>query len=178
MKFWSKLSRKEKTGLAIALGCLAVALVDRLVVSPIRERMDALEMAIRVSEKRLRMNVRNIKQKAVIEEQYAKYADYVRQTGSDEEELARVLGAIEAMARESSVYLVDTKAHGIKKKGFYRQVTAEIEGEGAMASMVMFLHKINSSKQLLRPEKVRLSVKGKSPGVVKVSMLITKVLVF
>lgn len=178
MNFFNKLSKKEKLGLLLAFGFLAVALIDQLVVSPIRTKLKFIDQAVHINEKKLKMSLRNIKQKNMIEKEYEKYVDYVRRTGSNEEEVAKILREIEVLARKSSVYLVDTKPHTPKKVDFYNTYMVEIEGEGRMDSIVDFLHKLNTSKQLLRAEKVRLSIKGKEPGVVKVSMLITKVLVF
>jgi len=176
--FFDKLSQKEKIGLMIAFSCLAVAFLDRLIVNPIRNKIKQINREVEISEKQLSMNLRNIKQKDVIEQEYEKYVDYVRRSGSDEEEVAKILGEIEVLARKSSVYLVDTKPQTPKKVDFYQQYMVEIEGEGEMKSIMRFLHELNISPQLLRAEKVRLSIKEKKAGVIKVSMLITKVLIF
>ncbi len=178
MMFFEKLSKKEKIGLLIAFGFLAAAFLDRLIVAPIRNKIKRINREIEISEKQLSMNLRNIKQKDIIEQKYEKYVDYVKRSGSDEEEVARILGEIEVLARKSSVYLVDTKPQTPKRVDFYKQYMVEIEGEGEMRSIIKFLYELNVSPQLLRAEKVRLSIKAKKRGVIKVSMLITKVLIF
>jgi len=178
VNFWNKLSSKEKTGLIFAFGFLAFAFMDQLVVSPIRTKIKQIDRMIDINEKQLSMNLRNVKQREMIEAQYEEYVDFIQKEGSDEEKVAKILGEIEVLARKSEVYLVDTKPHTPKQVDFYREFAVEIEGEGRMESLILFLHRLNSSDQLLRAEKVRLNIKGKTTGIIKASMLITKVLLY
>lgn len=174
---WDKLSPKEKIGLSIAFGFLALAFLDRLFISPVRARFSALNQQIRISEKQLGSDMRNINQKKFISEEYEQYVPYVRRSGSDEEEVARILGEIESLARKSSVYLVDMKPRKPREVEFYKEYTVEIEAEGYMESLMGFLYQLNSSTQLLRIETLRLNPTKSESKVLNASMLITKVLV-
>ncbi len=175
--FFEKLSRKEQIGLMIAFSFLILAFLDRVIISPIRNKMKRIDREIKISEKQLSMNLRNIKQKDIIEEKYNKYVKYLKRSGSDEEEMVRILGEIEVLARKSHIYLVDSKPQTPKRVKFYKQYMVGIEVEGEMSDLITFLHELNTSSQLLRAEKVRLSIKAKKRGVIKGFMLITKVLV-
>lgn len=175
--FWDKLSQKEKLGLSIAAGFLALAFLDRLIINPVRSRFHRLNLQIRISEKQLGGDLRNLNQKGAITGQYEEYLQYVKRSGSDEEEVAKILGEIEALARKSSVYLVDMKPRKPREADFYKEYTVEIETEGQMPALVNFLHQLNTSGQLLRVEKLRLSLTKSGSSVLKASMLITRILV-
>ena len=60
---WDKLSKKEKIGLSVAFAFLALAFLDRLLISPVRTKFNALNLQIRISEKQLGGDMRNINQK-------------------------------------------------------------------------------------------------------------------
>lgn len=175
--FWDKIAQKEKIGLSISFVFLAVAFFDRLIVSPIRTRFHRLDQQIKISEKQLGSDLRNLNQKGRISEEYEKYFLYIRRSGSDEEEAARILGEIEALARKSSVYLVDMKPRKPKETEVYKGYAVEIEAEGQMESLVNFMHQVNTSSQLLRIETLRLTPTKTESDILKASMLITKVLV-
>ncbi|MBI3617629.1 MAG: type 4a pilus biogenesis protein PilO [Candidatus Omnitrophica bacterium] len=174
---WDKLSKKEKIGLSAALAFLALAFLDRLLISPVRTKFNALNQQIRISEKQLGGDMRNINQKKFIGEEYEQYLPYIRRSGSDEEEVAKILGEIEALARKSSVYLVDMKPRKPREVEFYKEYTVEIEAEGGMESLMSFIYQLNTSSQLLRVETLRLNLTKGDSNVLSASMLITKVLI-
>lgn len=175
--FWDRLSRKEKIGLSLALAFITVAVLDRLIVSPIRSRVRQINQNIQISEKQLAHDLRNVRQKDQIEKQFEKFVGYVERSGSDEEEVAKILGEIESLARQSGIYLVDMKPQAPKDIDFYKEYTIEIEVEGEMIPLTKFLHQLNTSPQLLRIKKLRLTSKEEGQAGLKASMVITKVLV-
>ena len=174
---WDKLSKKEKIGLSFSFAIVSLALLDRAIVSPIRSRFQRINQAIAIGEKQLGHDLRNIRQKDQIAAEFEKYVQYVQRSGSDEEEVAKILGEIEALARQSNVYLVDMKPQTPKEVDFYKEYAVEIEAEGDMTALVRFLYQMNTSVQLLRVEKLRLNSRKSGDPVLKSSMLITKILV-
>jgi len=177
MVFWSKLSKKEQIGMSFALAFLVIAGMDRLIVNPIRSRFQRVNQAITIGEKQLGHDLRNVHLKDQIEEEFEKYVQYVKRSGSDSEESKKFLGEIESLAQQSNVNLVDIKPQTPKIVDFYKEYSVEIEAEGNIADLVTFLHRINMSIQLLRVEKLRLNAKDSENKMLKSSMLITKVLV-
>jgi Tfp pilus assembly protein PilO len=176
--FWDKLSKKEKIGLSCAFVFLLVASMDRLIINPIYGRFQKIDQAIKINEKQLGHDLRNIHLKEQIAKEFEKYVEYVERSGSDEEEVAKILGEIESLARQSKVYLVDVKPKAPQKVDFYKEYAVEIEAEGELADLITFLHQVNTSAQLLRVEKLRLNSKEDGSTGLKSSMLITKVSVF
>lgn len=171
-----KLSRKEKIGLGISLVFLAAAFLDRLMIHPLRIRFHRLDQQIRISEKQVGGDVRNVRQKDLVSEEYERYLPYIKRSGSDEEEAARLLGEIEALARKSSVYLVDMKPRRPRETEVYKEYAVEIEAEGQMEPLMGFMHQVNTSPQLLRIETLRLTPTKAEADILRASLLITKVL--
>ena len=176
MDFISKLSKKEKIGLVAATIVVSAVIIDRLVVSPIGERFRRLGRDIELSERKLVLDLRNISNKESISDEYEKYRNYVRKSASsDEEEVAAVLAEIENLARRSDINLDDIKPQQAKQTDFYREYYVEIEAEGTMEHIIIFLHNLNSSPQLLRAVKLRLGLKDKESPVVKASIMVSKI---
>jgi Tfp pilus assembly protein PilO len=175
--FWDKLSNKEKIGLSLAFAVMAIALFDRLIISPIKLRFQRIDRAIKINEKQLAHDLRNVHQRDQIARQFDKYVEYVQRSGSDEEEVAKILGEIESMARQSKIYLANMKPQTPKEIDFYKEYTVEIEAEGKIGALVTFLHQLNTSTLLLRVEKLRLSSIKKGDTTLRASMLIMRVLV-
>jgi len=174
--FLEKLSGKEKAGLLAAFVFICLAVMDRLVVSPINTRVRWINRQIEIAEKELAQDLRNISQKDVIAGEYQDYITYVTKVGSDEEEVAKLLGEIEGLARKSAVDLVDMKPRTSKELDSYKEYTVEVEVEGGIGPIVQFLYYLNNSTQLLRTERVRIQLKEKDSSVIKSTMLITRIL--
>jgi len=172
--FLNNLSKKEKIGLSIAVAFVSLAFLDRLAISPIKNRIQQINREVKIAERELGRDLRNLNQKEVITEECRKIIEYVKKVGSDEEEVAKILGEIEGLARKSAICLVDMKPQSSKIIDFYKEYTVEIEAEGEMQSLINFLHQLNTSSQLLRAEKLRLNLKEKDSSIVKALMLVTK----
>jgi len=131
---------------------------------------------IAASEKKLRHDLRNIHDKEFIESEYKKHRDFVKKgAASDEENVSNMLAEIEGLARAAGVSLVDIKPQASRQADFYKEYSAEVTIEGPMEQIAAFLHRLNSSTQLLRAVKVRLGLKQKESSVMKASMLITNI---
>ena len=76
--FWDKLSGKEKMGLTLAFAVMAIALLDRLIINPVRVRFNRINREVKISEKQLAHDLRNVHQKDQIAEKVEKYVEYVQ----------------------------------------------------------------------------------------------------
>ena len=175
--FLNKLSKKERTGLLIAAAIVSAAFLDRFVISPINEKIQQINRETKINEKLLECNLRSLMQREVIAGQYRSYIQYVKKAGSAEEVVAEILGEIEKLARATGVCLVDTKPQSPKHGNFYKEYSVEVEAESEMSSFIEFLHQLNNSSQLFRAGKINLTLKGKDVSTIKVSILVTKIVI-
>lgn len=173
-----KLSAKEKMGVIAASAVVTLLVMDRLIISPIAARFRSINQNIKASEKKLVVDIRNINNKDAISAQYGKYKNYVKRTAaSDEEEIAAILAEIEGLARRSDVTLVDIKPQTPKQTDYYKEYIIDVDAEGDMEHVIMFMHNLNGSSQLLRMPKVRLTLRERESQVVKASISISRILI-
>ncbi|MFH1189731.1 MAG: type 4a pilus biogenesis protein PilO [Candidatus Omnitrophota bacterium] len=176
LDFFYKLSKKERVGLLAALAVIMVVLVDKLVISPVGDKVLHISQEIKFSEKKLSRDLRNINNKDLIESEYKKYKNYVKKSSaSDEEDVANILGEIEGLARSAAVNLIDIKPQATKQADFYKEYAIAVEVEGSMEQVITFLHNLNGSTQLLRAVKLRIGLKEKDASIIKASLLVTKI---
>jgi len=174
--FFSKLSKKERAGLIAACAIIMAVFLDRLVIRPVSAKLRRMDQEIALSEKKLSYDLRNINNKDFIESEYEKYKNFIKKSSaSDEENVSNMLAEIEGLARSAGVNLVDIKPQASKQADFYKEYAAEVTIEGQMEEIVTFLHKLNSSAQLLRAVRVRFGMKQKDSSLVKASMLVTNI---
>lgn len=176
MKILEKLSRKERTWLAVAVIIGLITLLDRIIITPTYKNILKLEQEINAAEAQLSNDQSVLNQKEDVTREYQKYVRYTRRVArSDEEEMATLEETITAQADSFGVYVVNKKQPTVSETDYYREYHIEIEVEGEMESLVNFLHHLYKSEQLLRAEKITLSLKGKDSLVVKATISITKI---
>lgn len=173
--FLDNLAKKEKIGVILAIIIVCFALVDRLVVNPINNRIKLIGQDIKVNEKELSLGMRNLSQKEIIQKQYFQNVSNLQNSGSDEETIAGMLSRIEGLARITNVSLVDIKPQSTQKIDFYKQYNVEITIEATMEDIVRFIYQLNAAPELLRVEKLRLNLKDKKSPYLKALVNISRV---
>lgn len=172
-----RLSTKEKIGLGLGMAFALLALFDRIVIGPMSQKFHHLNQEIRLAELDLCRDMRTLDEKEAVTKEFQDYARYVKQMGSDEEEMARFLREVENLANKSSVNLLDVKPQMPQSKDLQKQFTVEIEAEGDMPAIIMFLHQLNTSDCLLRSEKITLKLIQKEKNILRASILVTKIVI-
>ncbi len=172
-----KLSAKEKIGLGLGIAISLIALLDRVVVGPLSATVRQLNQEILIAELDLCRDLRNLDEKEAITKEFQDYAKYVKQMGSDEEDMAMFLREIENLAHKSSINLLDVKPQMPQAKDLHKQFTVNAEAEGDMPALIMFLHQLNTSDCLLRSEKISLKLSQEENSLLRASILVTKIVI-
>ncbi len=151
--------------------------MDRFVYQPIMNLFNEVEQEILSQEIQLRKNMRFLAARETISNRYSAYAAYVVTTGSDEEEVAGLLNEVEGVARKSGLALLNMKPKPAFTTEFGKQYPVEVEMETQMKELIKFIHGLQSSKYILRVQKLRLVPKGKSKAEVKGYLLINRTVI-
>lgn len=170
-----QLGRKERVGLAIAIGFLCLVFLDRLVLAPLGKRMTHIRKETHEKERELAMDLRNLSQKAALNEEYQKYLSSMTLAGSDEEQSTTMLGEVEMLARKANILIKEATPQTPRAFEFYKQYSMEISGEGTMAAVINFLYSLNASPQLLRVERISINSQDLMNPLVKAYLTVTKV---
>jgi len=170
-----KISQKEKIGISIAAAILFLAIVDRLILTPIKDTLGQINRQTNITERKLAYSLNNLNQKELITSEYQKYGLQLKENSSDEEKTASMLSEIEKLAKKSGVSLVDVKSQPSKNIDFYEELIIEVNAQGSMGDLVKFLHNLHNSPLLLRTQNLHLDLKDKDSAIINALIKVTKV---
>jgi len=177
LKLITRLSKREKSFLWLAIIAVVCIALYILVLEPTWNKWQQLNKTIDVTERKLLKNLKIMGQKEIIDELYDKYAQSLRMKGSVEEETAVILSEIENIARQSNVIITDIKPQSVKDMDFYKEYYVEMEAEGNIASLAKFIYELQNSKQILKVRHLRLNAKETRGDTLKGYMVVTKILI-
>ena len=63
----------------------------------------------------------------------------------------------------------------VKVAALYKKYTIELEAEGEMAQLTSLIYQLQNSPQLLKVEKMQMSAKSGSSGILKSRLVISKI---
>lgn len=168
-----KLSKRERTFFYLSVSLIMIMVLQRFVFQPLSDKLTTLEQEIRAREVSLIKGLRVDKQRDQILKEHKRYEGYLKIGGSDEEIISQFLREIERLGRESGVSLLDIKPQSTNKKSIYKEYIIEVRLEAPMKDVIGFLYHLNNSSLLLKVEKFILNLKDESTDILKISMLIS-----
>ncbi len=172
-----QLSKRKRYTFYIIIVILVAVFLDKVVFQAVMGRMDELNSAILVQERKMQKTLGILSMEDLITEEYAKCIEGVGRKYSEEEEKSKLLSEIERLARSSLVSLKNIKPGAIKKIGPYEEYTIKIEVEAKMNYLVDFIYKLERSPCLLRVESFQLRTKDKKSPILRGQMTITEILI-
>jgi len=176
VSFLAKLSKREKSVLYLAVAFIAVASLDRLILGPIFSKLKLLDERIKVEQELIRKNSRILAEKDRVRAAIEALSSYSRKVASQEEEIAFLLGAVEKLARKTSLYIVDMKPLGMQEDAVSRRYTVDLNCEAQMEQIVNFMHEVENSPELFIVESFNISPKSKDSSIAKVNMRIVDII--
>jgi len=176
-QFYSKLSKRERlifyaTGLALFLGVM-----DRIVYQPVMDLFLELDRQILVQENLLRKNLKFLAVRDAVQTRYAEYAAYAVTSGFDEEEIAGLLNAIEGLARDAGLSLVNMKPKPLVTTELGKLYPVEADVVTNMNQLIKFIYGLYNSKYILGVKKMNLAPKGRKSDQIKGYLLIYKTVI-
>ncbi len=171
----SKLSKNEKIIFYLSIVLVAVAFLDRGIISPLVNKMEILKEEKKTVLDEMKKNLRIINQRQRIQDEERKYSSFALQARSEEEEIAALLKKLESLATKASVYLVNLKPANVQMEGLVKKFVINLSCEGEMEQLISFIYLVESSNMLLQIGAFNLSPKSKKSTVVKGEILIYKI---
>lgn len=175
LKIFSKLSKRERFIIYFLLAAVFVMLFDRLVLSPVTKRMDALNSEITVQEKKLIKSLRILQQEDLVSAEFNENVKQIKQEGSDEEEMMSFQSSIERLAKKTNLVIINMQPSDIYVSELYKKYTVKVDAEAAIARLADFIYQLERSPQFIRVSEFSLSLAKGSPAVLKIYMLLTKI---
>lgn len=175
--FFTNLTRREKRIFYLTIAVIAFSLAYNFIIEPPSAKWSQLNQQIVKKEIELKRNIIYLQQKDRIKQGYGKYADYIRRSGSDEEEMAILLNTVEQQARSSGIHIANIRPKPIQTLGLYNKYILEMNCEAQMERYIEFIYNLQKSAQLIRVEKIKLTSQGKGNPLLNARLVITKVLI-
>lgn len=171
------ISRRERNIAIIIAGLLFSFAVYSFIFSPLLEKLSTLNREIESKELKLVKNQKILSREKVVDGDYKKYEQYLKQKASNEQEMASVLSEIEAISHQVNIQINDLRPQRVKKKDFYNSFIIEIDSEASLKDIIKFIYTLQSPQHLLRAEKVRLEKQVMSSPTLKCYLLVNKILI-
>ena len=137
--FLSRLSKREKLVFYCAVGFVALTMLDRVIISPISDKIKSLDKEIYDMESAIKKNLRILAHRERILAAKKKYSSYLISSKSDEEEMTSILKAIETLADKASIYLVDMKPGEIKDMGSSKKFSVNLNCSGSSRTQAFIM---------------------------------------
>jgi len=174
---FSRLGKREKYILYAAIIIVAGVLFDRAVISPITKKIDKSNDEIRGREKKLENFLRTLTREEAIIGEYKEYTKDIKQTVSDEEEIAKFLSLIEKLAGKSAISLLDIKPGKVEEQGRFKKYLVKIELESKISLLADFIYQLESLPQFIRVEDFSIAPKKAKSTVLKADITISELLI-
>lgn len=171
----SGLPKKKRILFYVGVFFVLLAVLDRLIITPIFLKIKILDEEIQKKEMDIRNDLLIVNHKDKMLSEKIEYGDFLVAAKSDEEERTSFLKEIESLAKENAVYLVDMKPAGIENMDISQKYFVNLNCEADMESIVKFMYAIANSKTLLFIEKCQISPKSKQSSEARCSMSISKI---
>jgi Tfp pilus assembly protein PilO len=171
-----KLSGREIKILYVLIATILIAFVYSFTLRPLIIRWKDVNEKMQVAKTRLHKSILLIQAKKDIDQEYRLYEEKLKSTGSNEQEMARMLNEIEKTARESSVKIISIRPRPAEEKDRYRYFEVEIETESQMGSLMRFLYSLKNSPQLLKVGRFSLSTgASRDTAAIRAVMAVSKI---
>ncbi len=174
--FLSRLSKRERYIAYVTTVIVVLFFFNRVMLRPIVDKLKDLNQEIIIQENKLEKSLNILLHEDLINTNYKKYVQNLKQTHSDEEEIAGLLSEIEKIAKSSGVFLSDIKPLPVKKIDYYKEYFVELQTESDISSLIDFAYQLEKSPRLLRVGKFHLVPKKEKASLLKAEISISEIL--
>lgn len=172
-----KLSKREHVVLSAAAVLLTAWVIYGLIVEPFAGKWKRMDSAVKAK------TISIIKSSDILaryEEAEKKYPAHpallAEKSGTEEEEVAGILGEVESISKNSACNILNIKPRQSKKIGDYKELSCDISAEGDMNTFTRFIYGVENSAGLLKVKSFSITSKSASSGVLKATFIISKVI--
>ena len=171
-----ELRKSEKILAGAVLALVLIFSVNQFIVKPLSQKFSSTEDDV----SRLKLAIRKYseldREKDRLLSEYERVRPYLKLTGSDEEKQAAILSRIETEARNSGITILDMRPELLKKpKAVSLLCNVQLNAEADLGKIVAFVCNLENAPILLKIEKLNLSVKDESKGLLRFEVSIVAV---
>jgi len=177
LSFVTRLSKRERTIFYITVGIVSLVLLDRMVLSPILEKVSSLGETIREKEEEIEQSLLIVNQEKRIEGEGDLYASFLSKPQKEEKAITAFLKEVETLAKKSSIYLTEIKPSGKNVEGDVVDYFVKLNFEAQMEQVFNFFYNVTNFDQLIKIEDYQIRPKTEGSSVIACSILISKTII-
>ncbi|GEM_PF-1261830 len=165
-----QLNKKEKI---LAIGVvisLFLYMFNGLIISPFQERLSKADQDIKQAQLLIRKNLELDQKKDSLLMENKRIERYLTLKGSDDEKMTVILSRIESEARKAGLIIIDMKPDTTAQKPKSMPVVYRIQlnAEAELNKVFNFVYNLENADILFKLEKLNLSVKDETVGIMKI----------
>lgn len=165
---------RERLLWALTIGLGTVFLVDRVLLSGMRDKGEALRREITAEEVDLRSGVGIQKRKGIIQNERQRYGGYLLPAASDRELIGNFLKETERIAQEAGAVILDLTPDNQPVKGApYKLYKAQLKAEATVEQLLNFLYKLQTSRLLVKLDRFSITPKDERASLVRLETTIS-----
>jgi hypothetical protein len=172
--FYTSRTKRDKMALMGIALVLLVVFFDRVILSMILSKFNALNEQIREEKAGIQKSFIVHFQKDTIIKEGREFMSYSVEAKNPEEEMTALLKEIEALADKASVSLLYVKPANVKEEKGTKKYMATLECEAQMEQIASLFHSIESSTKLLKIEKFEIQPKNKDSSIARCAITVSR----
>ena len=175
MTLFSKFTKRERLVFIITISLISGVALYVFIVEPAYKKWNQLRLEYKSASSKLLKNTRLLANRDNIEKEYDKYKDYIQKKEDKGQEIALALKEIETAALGAGVKITSIKPRGEKQLKNYQTYSVELISEATVTQFIKFIYDLESSKKLLKVERLVLSLKSAQSDLLKGTFIIDKI---
>lgn len=168
-----QLNKKEKV---LAIGVvisLFIYMFNLLIIIPLQERLTKADQDIKHAQLLIRKNLELERRKEFLLKENKRIERYLTLQGSDDEKMTLILSRIESEARKAGLVIIDMKPDTAQRARSLPIVyRIQLNAEADMSKVFNFVYNLENTDILFKFDKLNLSVKDETTGVLKIEAII------
>ncbi|NQT06343.1 MAG: type 4a pilus biogenesis protein PilO [Candidatus Omnitrophica bacterium] len=169
-----RFSKREQALITVTVLVIAIVVAYGFIIEPLSKVFNRLNREIKVSRLKLEKSMKLLERQDEIEADYNKYALLLKPSTSEEEEIASMLQAIEAVASKDSIQITNIRPLPARDRGYYQELSFEVIAESPLEGLIKFMYDLQAADDLLRVVKFTLTAKSSSGNNLKAILSISK----
>lgn len=172
------LSAREKKIFVVCLLVIAFYIIYYLGYQWVKDEIRSQQGNIFQSQKDLKKYAYAIREEKVVEQRLKSYMVALKQKGSDEQEMTKVLSDIEAVAENTGIKIINMEPGKIKRINFYNYFPVDVQTEGSLKKICEFLYALESKANHFYVDEIRIEKYAARADTLKCQLVVSRLLIF
>lgn len=172
-----RLNSSEKRLFIICLILAGTGFFIRIAANPLKEMFTNPDKKIVESRKRLRKNLRTIRENNMVLARYNAYVKDFGQKMTDEQEMSAMISELEGVAEETDILFSEIKSRRVNKVDFYKVFSVSLKMNGNLEQIVHLLYLLQSKPHLFRVDELRLNKQSRRTSLLKARLILSRTVI-